>query len=95
VEAVTDGEGVGCGLLVVDPPRKGLDEEVLTVLEMQRMQGDLGQVTRIIYVSCGYEALERDSRRLIEAGWGLTHAKGFLLFPGSDHLETVAVFDRG
>ena len=26
--------------------------------------------------------------------WRLVHAEGHVLFPGSDHLETFAVFDR-
>lgn len=26
--------------------------------------------------------------------WKLIHAEGHILFPGSDHIETFAVFDR-
>jgi 23S rRNA (uracil1939-C5)-methyltransferase len=52
------------------------------------------QVKRLVYVSCGFEALKRDATALMAAGWKVTHAEGFVLFPGSDHLETLAVFDR-
>jgi hypothetical protein len=34
-------------------------------------------------------------RAMISGGiWKLVSADGFLLFPGSDHVESVAVFDR-
>jgi hypothetical protein len=31
---------------------------------------------------------------LIQGGWKMVHAEAHVLFPGSDHLETLAVFDR-
>lgn len=50
---------------------------------------------RIIYVSCGYDALEQDTRQLTGSGqWKVSSANAFLLFPGSDHIESVVVFDR-
>lgn len=30
----------------------------------------------------------------VGGGWQLVHAEGHVLFPGSDHLETLAIFDR-
>jgi len=34
-------------------------------------------------------------RALLSSGlWKLRSADGFLLFPGSDHIESVVVFDR-
>ena len=49
---------------------------------------------RVVYVSCGFDALKRDAMSLIAAGWTLRHSEGFVLFPGSDHIETFAIFDR-
>ena len=49
---------------------------------------------RVIYVSCGFDALKRDAVALLDAGWMLRHSEGFVLFPGSDHVETLAIFDR-
>lgn len=49
---------------------------------------------RVVYVSCGFDALKRDAMGLIAAGWTLRHSEGFVLFPGSDHIETLAIFDR-
>ena len=53
---------------------------------------------RIIYVSCGFQALKRDATALMKGGggskWRVVHAEGFVLFPGSDHIETLCIFDR-
>ena len=49
---------------------------------------------RLIYVSCGFEALERDTKELLASGkWKIKSADGYVIFPGSNHIETVAVFD--
>ena len=53
------------------------------------------RLSRLIYLSCGFSAFQRDCDALIESGqWRLTHCEGFNFFPGSDHIETLAVFDR-
>jgi tRNA/tmRNA/rRNA uracil-C5-methylase (TrmA/RlmC/RlmD family) len=49
---------------------------------------------RIIYVSCGFKALEADTAMLLQGRWTLVHAQGHVFFPGSDHVESLAVFDR-
>ena len=64
-------------------------------------------VRRLIYVSCGFKSFQRDASFLLGGagggggagaggggGWRLVHAEGHVLFPGSDHLETLAIFDR-
>ena len=79
-------------ILVVDPPRKGLEEIVTnSLINFDRDEGP----KMIIYVSCGFDAFRNDSRTLIDSGlWRLVHAEGHLLFPGSDAIETLAVFSR-
>jgi tRNA/tmRNA/rRNA uracil-C5-methylase (TrmA/RlmC/RlmD family) len=77
-------------VLLVDPPRKGLDTPVLALL----MRRGLGSVTRLVYLSCGFEALRRDADVLLGGGWRLASARAFLFFPGTDAVETLAVFDR-
>lgn len=89
----------GADVLIVDPPRKGLDPQVIELLT-----GDSSickDLSRIIYISCGFEAFERDLLALTKpaAGmmrpkWALAHAEGHVLFPGSDHIETLAIFER-
>lgn len=76
-------------LIIVDPPRKGLDEEVVTALCQERAPRQL------IYVSCGFPAFSRDFQSLtIRGEWKLAHAEGHILFPGSDAIETLAFFTR-
>ena len=49
---------------------------------------------RLIYVSCGFEALERDTKELLASGkWNIKSTDGYVIFPGSNHVETVVVFD--
>ena len=49
---------------------------------------------RLVYVSCGFDALERDQAALLNSRrWKLTHAEAHVFFPGSDHVETLAVYD--
>ena len=80
----------GADLLLVDPPRRGLCADVLEAL----VEGDNPGLTRVVYVSCGFDALQRDADALLQSGrWKVAHAEGHVLFPGSDHVETLAVFD--
>lgn len=75
-------------VVIVDPPRKGLESKLLKALcEDCRSR-------RLIYISCGWESFKRDCTLLLTNGWKLSAAEGFLFFPGSDHLETLAIFDR-
>eukprot|EP00299_Pterocystis_sp_00344_P017397 c8714_g1_i1.p1 GENE.c8714_g1_i1~~c8714_g1_i1.p1 ORF type:complete len:522 (-),score=54.74 c8714_g1_i1:675-2240(-) len=93
--AAARGDANNSKVLIVDPPRKGLDEEVLVALS--RSQRDKVKVNRLIYVSCGFNALKRDMKQLLGdggGGWRLVLAEGFVLVPGANHLETLVVLDR-
>ena len=84
-----DAAGATC--LIVDPPRKGLCAPVLDALLEKRSTPAL---SRLVYVSCGFDALKRDAAALLGSGrWKLRHAECHVLFPGSDHVETLAIFD--
>lgn len=49
----------------------------------------------LIYLSCGYKALERDCAVLLGSGqWNLKHCEAFAFFPATDAIETLAVFQR-
>jgi 23S rRNA (uracil1939-C5)-methyltransferase len=71
--------------VIVDPPRKGLEPQVLKGLCERRP-------TQLIYVSCGFGAFQRDAEALTEAGYSLRRVRGFALFPFTDHVETLAEF---
>ncbi len=79
-------------VIVVDPPRKGLEPEVLQALCAPKSGAHSAK--RIVYVSCGWKAFKRDFEELTKNGWSLGTARGFILFPGADHIETCAVFNR-
>lgn len=74
-------------LVIVDPPRKGLDQNLLNALCAVKKN------LRLIYISCGFESFKRDCDTLLQSGWKLAHAESFLFFPGSEHLEVLAIFD--
>lgn len=69
-------------VLVVDPPRKGLDETARdAILKMQP--------PRVVYVSCDPATLARDVAELCGTGYRLERAQAFDLFPRTNHVETV------
>ena len=71
---------------IVDPPRKGIDPELLKSL--QSWSGTL------IYVSCDFKSFQRDLQQLEKAGWSVVTGKGYLLFPGTNHVEIVALLKK-
>ncbi|MES2274360.1 MAG: hypothetical protein V4487_09250 [Chlamydiota bacterium] len=73
-------------IIIADPPRKGLDEAVLTRL------CDLKNA-KLIYVSCGFESFQRDCWALLDAGWKFIDVSGYLLFPGTNHVEILALLE--
>lgn len=76
-------------VVIVDPPRKGLDAAVVKALCTQE------KLKTMVYVSCGFDAFTRDFQYLSRNGkWRLEHAEGHVLFPGSDAIETLAIFSR-
>lgn len=75
-------------VVLVDPPRKGLEVEMLKALSQPI------SAKQLIYISCGWDSFQRDCKALLLAGWKLSLAEGYLFFPGSEHLETLAVFSR-
>lgn len=74
-------------VLIVDPPRKGLSRRCKEKISLL-------QPKQLIYVSCGPDSFMRDCNELLERGWVLNEARGFLLFPGTDHAEIIASFVR-
>jgi 23S rRNA (uracil1939-C5)-methyltransferase len=80
--------GVGADVVVVDPPRKGLEATLREALRDQPPQ-------RLLYVSCSRESLQEDVAALTAAGaLRLTGLTAFNLMPFTDHVETVARLER-
>jgi 23S rRNA (uracil1939-C5)-methyltransferase len=72
--------------VVIDPPRTGVSKDAMAALVRLR-------APRLVYVSCDVATLARDSRVLLDAGYLLSEITGIDLFPGTAHIETIAVFD--
>lgn len=81
-------EGVRADVIVVDPPRKGCDETLLST--MVKMQPE-----RIVYVSCDSATLARDLRYLCDNGYELKRVCPADMFPQTVHVETVVLLSKG
>jgi 23S rRNA (uracil1939-C5)-methyltransferase len=78
----------GADVVIADPPRKGLDSELIQYLCEQPPE-------RILYVSCGLESFLGDADQLISRGkLRLTGLAAFDFLPYTEHVETVARFER-
>ncbi|KAG6548319.1 hypothetical protein Mapa_010185 [Marchantia paleacea] len=126
----------GADVVIVDPPRKGLDAPVIEALRLASLRGqgkqksssssntkrvekrpwivrakqesvvkdstsnweemDVVWPDTLIYVSCGWQSFKQDCAALTEGdAWHLDDAHAFNFFPGTDSIETLAVFKRG
>lgn len=85
--AICRERGFAPDLVVVDPPRKGLAEEVTGYLAELNIQN-------LVYVSCDPATLARDVRRLGESGFSVRKVAGFDLFPRTANVETVVLLSR-
>ena len=74
-------------VVLVDPPRAGLDKNVV--------DGILNLKPQVIaYVSCDPSTLARDAGRLIEGGYNLKQVAPFDLFPQTYHIESISIFEQ-
>jgi tRNA/tmRNA/rRNA uracil-C5-methylase (TrmA/RlmC/RlmD family) len=78
----------GADVVIADPPRKGLDASLTELLRDE-------PPSRLVYVSCGLDSFVQDAARLTSAGkLRLAALTAFNLMPFTDHVETVARFER-
>lgn len=75
--------------LVVDPPRVGLSPAVVAMIGKS-------SAVKIIYISCNPATLARDISRLQALSPNLTlkSIKAYDMYPGTTHLEVMAVLQR-
>jgi 23S rRNA (uracil1939-C5)-methyltransferase len=75
-------------MVIADPPRKGLDPELTDHLCNHPPE-------ELVYVSCGLESFLRDATQLTSRGrLRLASLRAFNLMPFTEHVETVARFER-
>jgi 23S rRNA (uracil1939-C5)-methyltransferase/tRNA (uracil-5-)-methyltransferase len=74
-------------VVVIDPPRKGCDENFLNQLFAFGPRG-------VVYVSCDPATQMRDLKLFVASGYALTAVQPFDLFPQTRHLECVATLRK-
>ena len=79
--------GIRPDVIVVDPPRKGLDETVVDAMAQMSPE-------KIVYVSCDPATLARDLKRLEAHGYRTQTAQALDMFPRCAHVETVVLMSR-
>ncbi len=80
-------QGIRPDVVVVDPPRKGLNADTIEALSRFAPR-------RIVYVSCDPATLARDVALLKERGYRLQNAMAADLFPRCAHVETVVTLSK-
>lgn len=74
-------------VIVVDPPRKGCDLEVLQAIAAMAPK-------RLVMISCNSASLARDCKELEALGYHLEKAAPVDLFPRTTHVETVCLLSK-
>ena len=80
-------QGIKADVVVVDPPRKGLNADTIEALHRFSPR-------RIVYVSCDPATLARDVALLKERGYRLKNALAADLFPKCSHVETIVTLNK-
>ena len=71
-------------IIIVDPPRKGCDENTLDAIAKMSPE-------RVVYISCNPATLARDVKSLAEKGYKLEKYMPVDMFPRTSHCETIAL----
>ena len=71
-------------IVIVDPPRAGLSEELIQALVAHT-------TSTLIYISCHPATLARDLAALSHGGYSIEFVQPFDMFPQTPHVESLAV----
>ena len=80
-------EGLRPDFVTVDPPRRGLAEDVIQAV------ADMAP-SRVVYVSCDPATLARDVQRFAGRGYTASRACAVDMFPRADHVESVGRLEK-
>lgn len=80
-------DGVQANVILVDPPRKGLTEDLIHTISNFDPK-------RVVYVSCDPATLARDCARFAELGYVTQKIQPVDMFPRTAHVETVCLLVR-
>lgn len=81
------GEGIRPDVIIVDPPRKGLDQRVIDAIVKM-------SPSRLVMVSCNPATAARDAALLREKGYEPQAIAPVDLFPRTPHVECVVLMTR-
>jgi 23S rRNA (uracil1939-C5)-methyltransferase len=76
-------QGISADIVIVDPPRKGCEPNLLDALIRMRP-------ARMVYVSCYPKTLARDLHYLAKHGFNVIEIQPVDMFPHTTHVECVA-----
>ncbi len=79
---VSEGQSIDC--LIVDPPRKGCEPQVIDAILASGAR-------RMVYVSCNPATLSRDVKLLTAGGFFVETVQPVDMFPRCGHVETVCL----
>lgn len=74
-------------VVIVDPPRSGLDSEALTHLLLLRPK-------KIVYISCNPETQALNVKALLDQGYRLMTIQPVDEFPHTVHVENIVILER-
>jgi 23S rRNA (uracil1939-C5)-methyltransferase len=74
-------------IILVDPPRAGLDRLALDSIISLRPE-------TLAYISCDPATLARDAHRLVQGGYRLSQITPFDLFPQTFHIESISFWHK-
>ncbi|CAK8054627.1 23S rRNA (uracil(1939)-C(5))-methyltransferase RlmD [Eupransor demetentiae] len=81
-------EGIKPDVVFVDPPRRGLTEELIEATAQM-------QPHRVVYISCNPVTAARDCAKFKEKGYEIVRpVQAVDQFPQTAHVETITVLDR-
>lgn len=78
----------GFNVVVLDPPRSGMGQEVVTRLVRS------ASVETIVHLSNGPRAFMAEAQSLFRAGFRPTELRLYDAFPGTQHVEVLGVYAR-
>lgn len=86
IEKLWEEEKISPNKIIVDPPRKGLDEKLVNFLKEN-------PVKRLVYISCNPATQARDLKSLKEV-YKVEKISLVNLFPNTAHVETIALIQK-
>ena len=87
VKCFVDTHHDSADLVLLDPPRRGVERVVLDALIRKN-------ISTILYISCSPQSLGRDASILLNSGYKIDSCKAFDCFTHTIHVETVVCFIR-